>query len=173
MHYAAWSIPMNEVVDIPDEAAMRRFGGELAQALAGEGCVIGLSGELGAGKTTLVRAMLWALGVEGAVRSPTYTLVESYPGLGNPVFHLDLYRLSDPEELEFLGIRDLDAAGNRLLVEWPERGRGALPRPDIDLGIALGDGDGRRVSLVAHGARGKRVLTRLQEQLADFADKQL
>ncbi len=164
---------MSLIVDIPDESAMRRFGRELAQALAGEGCVIGLSGELGAGKTTLVRAMLRALGVEGAVRSPTYTLVESYPGLGNPVFHLDLYRLSDPEELEFLGIRDLDAAGNRLLVEWPERGRGGLPQADIDLAIALGEGDGRRVSLAGRGARGERILVRLQQSLSALADKPL
>ena len=99
-----------------------------------------LSGDLGAGKTTLVRGFLHACGVQSPVRSPTYTLVETYP-LGPMTFvHLDLYRLNDPAELENLGLRDLAVSGYTWLVEWPERGAGRLPAPDLSVRLTAQEG---------------------------------
>lgn len=119
----------------------------LAAALARQlqpPAVVYLEGPLGAGKTTLARAFLRALGHEGAVRSPTYTLLESYPLGRAEVHHLDLYRLADPEEVEFLGIRELASPGAIWLVEWPERGGDRLPPPDHRLAIDF-DGTARLV----------------------------
>lgn len=116
--------------------ATRKLAAELA-AIVDAG-VIYLQGDLGAGKTELVRAWLRALGVVGTVRSPTYTLVEPYELGGRRLFHLDLYRLSDAEELEYLGLRDwAGAADTTLLVEWPERGAGVLPAADLHLGFDI------------------------------------
>ncbi len=105
-----------------------------------------LSGPLGAGKTTLVRGMLRGLGFEGRVKSPSYGLVESYALDGLAVHHLDLYRLADPGEIEFLGLEDLLADDALLLVEWPERGIGALPPADTEIRIGMA-GEGRRVQI--------------------------
>jgi tRNA threonylcarbamoyladenosine biosynthesis protein TsaE len=109
-------------------------------------CIIFLAGDLGAGKTTLVRGFLRALGHDGPVRSPTFTLLEPYELGSGPVFHLDLYRLGDPEELAYLGLRDLLGGRAILLVEWPERGAGELPAPDLRIAIAH-LAAGRRVEL--------------------------
>lgn len=126
-----------------DPDAMAALGAELAGALAPPR-VVTLRGPLGAGKTTLVRACLRALGHEGPVRSPTYTLIESYPLGDRTVHHLDLYRLGDPEELELIGVRDLATADAVWLIEWPERGGDRLPPADWALEIAYAD-CGRRV----------------------------
>lgn len=132
---------------LPDPASTDRFGRRLAQVLGPSG-VVYLIGDLGAGKTSIVRGLLRGLGVEGPVKSPTYTLIESYPvGEGRWVHHLDLYRLADAGELEWLGVRDLFGAGSLVLIEWPERGAGELPPPDLTLTLAI-EGDGRRVTLV-------------------------
>jgi tRNA threonylcarbamoyl adenosine modification protein YjeE len=114
---------------LADAAATGRLGAALARALGEGGAVLYLSGELGAGKTTLARALLQALGYAGHVRSPTYTLVEPYELQGRRVFHLDLYRLAAAEELEYLGLRDLDPAQDLILVEWPELTRRPAGRP--------------------------------------------
>ncbi|HET6725244.1 MAG TPA: tRNA (adenosine(37)-N6)-threonylcarbamoyltransferase complex ATPase subunit type 1 TsaE [Gammaproteobacteria bacterium] len=132
---------------IPDESAMITLGCRLAAVLPDSGLVVTLHGDLGAGKTTLVRAILRTLGVTGHVRSPTYTLVEPYDIGGRRAWHLDLYRLSDPEELEFLGIRDLDPANDLIFIEWPERGRGLLPPIDLAIDIAVAEPGGRKVTL--------------------------
>jgi tRNA threonylcarbamoyladenosine biosynthesis protein TsaE len=129
---------------VADETEMAALGAELADALAAP-AVIFLEGPLGAGKTTLARAFLRGLGHTGAVRSPTYTLVESYPFDRFDVHHLDLYRVADPDELEFLGVRDLAASEAIWLVEWAERGADRLPAPDHVIRIAF-EGTGRRVA---------------------------
>jgi tRNA threonylcarbamoyladenosine biosynthesis protein TsaE len=127
-----------------DTAAL---GAAVARALAGRaGAVVHLEGPLGAGKTTLARGLLRALGVTGTIRSPTYTLLEPYEPGGRTVIHLDLYRLTDPRELEPLGLRDYPPERCWWLVEWPERGGGRLPPPDLRLLLAH-DPHGRRATL--------------------------
>ncbi len=114
---------------LEDSEATARFGAELWQSLPATG-VIFLKGDLGAGKTTLVRGYLRAAGFTGAIKSPTYTLVESYPLGQCQVFHFDLYRLADPEELEWMGIRDYFGKHCLAFIEWPEKGEGFLPPAD-------------------------------------------
>lgn len=144
-------------LEAASEEVQERFGARLAAAVAGE-CVIYLHGDLGAGKTTLVRGFLRGLGHQGAVKSPTYTLMEPYQVGGRPLYHLDLYRLGDPGELEYLGIRDLLGQGAVLLVEWPERGSGELPPPDLLIDIEY-LARGRRLRLTAPTDRGQKVLS--------------
>lgn len=134
---------------VGDEAGMIELGRRLAATLAG-GEVIELRGDLGAGKTTLVRGMLRGLGFRGRVKSPSYGLVESYRVGALEVHHLDLYRLADPDELEFLGVDELSGPDSVLLVEWPERGRGRLPPASRRITIDH-DGSARRVGIDAAG----------------------
>lgn len=136
---------MPRTIELDGEAAMEAFGARLAQALPA-GLQIQLQGDLGAGKTTLVRGFLRGLGHAGRVKSPTYTLIEPYELDARLLYHLDLYRLADPEELEFLGIRDLFAPGVTSLIEWPERGAGMLPVPDLLIRIEHLP-NGRRLTL--------------------------
>ena len=141
---------------LPDAHATDVLGHALA-ATRPQPAVVHLHGDLGAGKSTLARALLRALGVTGTVRSPTYTLVERYPVEGGEAWHLDLYRIGDPGELEFLG---LDPEAARLwLVEWPEHGHGALPPPDLDIQLAL-QGAGRACTLEALTPAGREWLAR-------------
>jgi tRNA threonylcarbamoyladenosine biosynthesis protein TsaE len=122
---------------LPDAAATEALGTALAQAFgARAGLLVFLEGELGAGKTTLARGWLRALGVRGPVRSPTYTLVEPYEFEGRLVLHLDLYRLNDPAELEQLGLFDTPPDRHHWLVEWPQRAGGYLPPPDLRIALA-------------------------------------
>ena len=119
---------------LPDVDATDALGARLAMTRPAQ-AVVHLHGDLGAGKSTIARALLRALGVQGAIRSPTYTLVERYPLADGEAWHLDLYRIADPGELEVLG---LDSADVRLwLVEWPERGAGALPVPDLTIEMSM------------------------------------
>ncbi len=122
---------------IDDDALMVAFGERLGRALAASDGAISvyLQGDLGAGKTTLSRGILRAFGHTGAVKSPTYTLVEPYEFAQRILYHFDLYRLGDPEELEYMGIRDYFLAPNICLIEWPERGEGLLPEADVSVQI--------------------------------------
>lgn len=144
---------------VPDEVAMEALGRRLAGCL--ETGTIYLEGNLGAGKTTLVRGFLRGLGHGGPVRSPTYTLVEPYELASGAVYHFDLYRLADPEELEFVGIRDYFTSHARCLVEWPEKGAGVLPQPDLRVNIDY-DLPGRRVTFRSETAAGEAAVTCLQ-----------
>ena len=139
----------------------RAIGARLAAAIEAadeEGpLVIGLSGDLGAGKTTLVSGLLGALGHAGPVRSPTYTLIEPYRLAGRDVNHCDLYRLRDPSEVDELGLRDLLTRRSILLVEWPERGGDRLPVPDLSLRLGY-LADGRIVEIAAGSVAGERAL---------------
>lgn len=147
---------------VQDEEGMLRYGRLLAEA-AEFPCTIYLSGPLGAGKTTLVRGFLIALGHKGAVKSPTYTLVEPYQLPVGACYHFDLYRLSAAEELENMGMRDYLSAHACCLVEWPERGRGVLPEPDLAADIKYGPGGhGRLLRLEAHSSRGRGMLEGLK-----------
>ncbi len=123
-----------------------QLGAELYQQLSDKQ-VIYLIGELGAGKTTLVRGFLRAAGHQGTVKSPTYTLVEEYIVNGRAFFHFDLYRLSDPEELEWIGIRDYFDQEAISFIEWPQRGQGQLPEADLIIKLEL-ENSGRRVEII-------------------------
>ena len=145
----------------PDEAATRRIGAALARAIE-SGAVLHLHGDLGAGKTTLARALITTLSPGARVKSPTYTLIESYPDATPPIHHLDLYRIADPEELEFLGLRELADEGAAMLVEWPERGTNRIPPPDLTIALTPdAAGTGRRIALAPCSERGHRIAARL------------
>ena len=135
-----------------DEARLTALAARLAPRL-GEGGVVYLVGELGAGKTTFARALLRALGVGERVKSPTYSLIESYRVGDLDIHHLDLYRIADPGELEWLGLADLVGTRALLVVEWPERGAGALPAADLIARLAHA-GHTRALVLQARSARG-------------------
>lgn len=143
-------------------AATEQLGAGLAAALT-PGCIVYLHGDLGAGKTTLARGLLRALGHQGNVKSPTFTLVEPYQVAGWRLFHWDLYRLNDSEELDYLGLRDQLDGESVLLIEWPERGGNELPTPDIEITLAYA-GEGRHCQLTACSAAGEALLTALATQ---------
>ena len=142
---------------LADEEATLAFGARLAQAM-NRGLIVYLHGELGVGKTTLVRGLLQALGLNGPVKSPTYTLVEPYSCAGRRIYHFDLYRLADPAELEYIGARDFFGDEALCLVEWPERGRGFLPEADAVVKLEYWR-EGRRLHLEACSAAGRAALT--------------
>jgi tRNA threonylcarbamoyladenosine biosynthesis protein TsaE len=125
-------------LDVADEAAVQRVASAFAHAVRPP-TVLFLRGDLGAGKTTFARAYIHALGYEGYVKSPSYGLLETYQVSGQSVLHLDLYRIEDPEELEYLAIRDLFDDSTVLLVEWPDRGGSLLPPPDLVLDFGESD----------------------------------
>ncbi|HVH36639.1 MAG TPA: tRNA (adenosine(37)-N6)-threonylcarbamoyltransferase complex ATPase subunit type 1 TsaE [Tahibacter sp.] len=141
---------------LADENAVAALAAALAPAL-GEGGVIHLHGDLGAGKTTFARALIAALGVSGRIKSPTYSLIESYRAGGLAIHHLDLYRIADAGELEWLGLDEISDGASLILVEWPERGGTALPRPDLVLELAYAP-VGRRLGLRPQSPRGRAWL---------------
>lgn len=168
-------------VHLRGEEAMQGFGLGLGEHLIGfdippepgrdAALMVHLIGNLGAGKTTLVRGILRGMGHEGPVRSPTYTLVEPYAfeqpesdGL-SAAYHMDLYRLADPEELEYIGIRDLLEQRAVCLVEWPDKGLGFLPEADLTVQIDFEQEGQGRVLLICSGShRGDQLLSALGKQ---------
>ncbi len=150
-------------IELADADATVDWGRRLGLAAAAGG-VVYLQGDLGAGKTTLTRGVLRAFGHAGAVKSPTYTLVEPYHFDGINVYHFDLYRLIDPEELELIGVRDYFTEQALVLVEWPSRGEPLLPAPDMTLHLQPADaGHGRLLCVQAHSPTGQRWLTQMTQ----------
>jgi len=160
-------------VYLPDEVATEQLGRLLGRATRPAstqadtrpehgtlGGRIFLSGDLGAGKTTLTRGLLRGYGYQGAAKSPTYTLVEPYELADCNLYHFDLYRLADPEEIEFLGVWEYLEDGNLCVIEWAEKGKGYLPCPDLEINIAQ-EAQGRRAEWQAHSAKGELVAHRL------------
>lgn len=163
---------------LADEEATVEFGRALARATfldpiledsedpePGEGhacmgAVIYLQGDLGAGKTTLTRGIMRGFGYQGAVKSPTYTLVEPYELTQCHIYHFDLYRLADPEEVEYLGTEDYFANNNLCIVEWPERGSGSIPAPDLIISLQPA-GTGRQLQCQTLSDRGELIGKRL------------
>lgn len=152
---------------LPDAAATETLGQALARSRPSP-AVVHLRGDLGAGKSTLARALLRALGVRGAIRSPTYTLAERYPVEGGEAWHLDLYRIGDAGELEFLGLDESEPV--LWLIEWPERGGDLLPPADLVLSLQVAADAGREAGLRAASPEAIQWLTRVraQPQLRDF-----
>jgi tRNA threonylcarbamoyladenosine biosynthesis protein TsaE len=146
----------NFTLELADEAATLDFGTRLAAAIQ-PGLVIYLHGDLGAGKTTLVRGLLHAAGHAGKVKSPTYTLVEPYTLDKYPLYHFDLYRFTDEEEWEAAGFRDYFNHQSVCIIEWPEKAENVLPVPDIDITFTIKE-SGRNVSLTAHSVPGQQYL---------------
>ena len=166
-------------LELIDEAAMLQFGNRIAAAIswaldqtlgnespekmAEPALLIALQGDLGAGKTTLSRGLLIGLGHVGAVKSPTYTLVEPYELEMGQVCHFDFYRLQDPEELEYMGFRDYLVESRLCLVEWPERGAGFLPEADILIEIVQLH-EGRKLTLSGQSEQAKKILSQLNRE---------
>ena len=145
---------------LADDAETTALGRRLAGALGSGGLVTYLHGPLGAGKTSLARALLAAQGVGQRIKSPTYSLVESYEAAGRTAWHLDLYRIADPGELEWLGLDALADPDALVLVEWPEHGQGALPAADLELFLGYA-GEGRSAQAQARTGRGRALLDRM------------
>jgi len=147
---------------LPDEAATLRLGGVLAACIA-PGMRIYLRGELGSGKTTLVRALLRGLGAEGTVKSPSYALVELYVVSRLHLYHFDFYRFMNPSEFGDAGLADYFRDGDGVcMVEWPERAGGVLPPPDLELELAY-SGTGRDINVRAFSEAGGQCLKKLRD----------
>ncbi len=154
--------------DLPDSATTERLGAALARSLPdGAGAVVYLRGELGSGKTTCVRSLLHALGITARVRSPTYTLVDTYRIGDLNCVHVDLYRLRSVTEVEELGLRELTGPGFLMLIEWPEKGAEAVPPADLDLHLSYA-GESRVASLRAASEVGARWLAKLGDDNSLF-----
>jgi tRNA threonylcarbamoyladenosine biosynthesis protein TsaE len=149
--------PATATLHWPGEADTQRTAGRLAASAAIRNAFITLHGDLGAGKTSFVRHLLRALGVQGRIKSPTYAVVEPHE-VAQPeplsIWHFDFYRFSDPREWEDAGFRDLFAAPGLKLAEWPEKAAGHLPQPDLAVTIEAMPDESRRVTLTAHTATG-------------------
>ena len=152
---------MSWATTLADAAATDSLGHQLAGAMP-ESAVVFLRGDLGAGKSSLARALLRGLGVQGPIKSPTYTLIERYPLAFGEAVHLDLYRIAEASELEFLGLQDLMPDVRLWLVEWPDHGLRALPTPDLEIALSVA-GEGREIQLDARSPAGSRWIEALRD----------
>lgn len=150
--------PIVKSLNWPDESATQLFAAALASPPALQHAFIELRGELGAGKTTLVRHLLRALGVQGRIKSPTYAVVEPYELPGLAIWHFDFYRFNDPREWEDAGFRDIFASPGLKLAEWPENAAGALPHADLVIQLEVLSDESRQVTLSAQTAIGRDLL---------------
>jgi len=160
---------------LADENATARLGAALARAIEAEGAaiaahglVVALAGDLGAGKTSVVRAMLRALGVTGAIKSPTFSLVEPYVVSSLDFYHFDFYRLADPEEFSFAGFREMFGPAAVCLIEWPDKAGGHLPTADLRIALRVA-GEGRHASVTAATELGATCLHRMTTEMARHA----
>ncbi|WP_058533316.1 tRNA (adenosine(37)-N6)-threonylcarbamoyltransferase complex ATPase subunit type 1 TsaE [Legionella saoudiensis] len=151
------------ILDLPDEQASEQFATQLASCLSSP-LILTFSGDLGTGKTTIVRAMLRRLGVQSAIKSPTFSLVESYSYQNGVIHHFDLYRIHHEEELEYLGFRDYFTKESICCIEWAEKAGRALPKMDIRFKLSI-KGVGREVQIAAFSDAGQRVLACLSGEL--------
>ena len=147
---------------LADEAATVSIGSKLASCID-SGAVIFLHGDLGAGKTTLTRGVVQGFGHTGKVKSPTYTLVEPYELAQQNIYHFDLYRLADPEELEFMGIRDYFENNSVCLIEWPEKGAGMLAQADLEITMKYDD-SARQITIIANNQNGLKIINKLTNE---------
>ena len=152
------SIPQNRIVPWPDEAACSACACALAARAGISAAFIALHGDLGAGKTTFVRHLLHALGVEGRIKSPTYALMEPYELARFNAWHFDFYRFDDAQEWEDAGFREIFASPGLKLTEWPEKADGLLPLPDLRIDIAIGEGTARSATFTSCTALGAGLL---------------
>ena len=150
--------PIVKSLHWPSETATKAFAADLAAHPALGNAFIELRGDLGAGKTTLVRHLLRALGVQGRIKSPTYAVVETYELAGLNVWHFDFYRFRDPIEWEDAGFRDIFASPGLKLAEWPERAAGFIPRADLVIQLEVLEDESRQVSLSAQTEIGRALL---------------
>ena len=159
---------MNELkktvtLDLPDEQSSAHFAAHLAYCLHPP-LILTFNGDLGAGKTTIIRAMLKQLGIESTIKSPTFSLVESYLCQNMPVHHFDLYRIQHEDELEYLGFRDYFTNESICCVEWAENAGKALPKADIQFKLNI-KGAGREMQIIPFSDAGKRILALLTGEL--------
>jgi tRNA threonylcarbamoyladenosine biosynthesis protein TsaE len=151
-------LPIVKTLHWPDEAATARFAVALAARPELRLAYIELQGDLGAGKTTLVRHLLRALGVQGRIKSPTYAVVEPYELPGLNIWHFDFYRFSDPREWADAGFRDIFASPGLKLAEWPENATGCVPAADLVVQLGVSDDESRQVTLTAQTPLGAALL---------------
>jgi tRNA threonylcarbamoyladenosine biosynthesis protein TsaE len=152
---------MSVLIHLADTSATDQLGKILAAALS-DRTVIYLHGDLGAGKSSLARALLRGLGVQGAIKSPTYTLIERYALESGEAVHLDLYRLSEASELDFLGLDELQVNARLWMIEWPERGEGHLPDPDLRIYLEV-EGRGRKARMIAATRIGETLMAHVNQ----------
>lgn len=150
---------MIKVINLPDEQASAMFANQLAKHLSAP-LVMTFTGEIGAGKTTLIRAMLRSLGIASAIKSPTFSLVESYHTNHLSIHHFDLYRIQDEGELDYIGFRDYFETNAVCCIEWPERAKSTLKEVDIDFSLAV-DGVGRTMTVQAYSSIGINMLSHI------------
>ncbi len=161
----------NKAMHLADEAATMAFGSALASAFVALRAqapstllCLHLHGELGAGKSTLARALLRSLGVTGKIKSPTYALVEPYDSAHGLLLHMDLYRLTEAAELEYLGVDSLFAQATLMLIEWPEKAGAMLPAPDLKISLShnsVASQDGRSLEISGLSASGNLLMPKL------------